>query len=197
MCEHGNVSNVCMAWTASVCKQIKKPLVPVMNTYDLDKAPPNCQRLIVCPLRFYVVAEHIPGKHLIVADTLSRSPLTEVGDRGTDFEVQVHVESVVAKATVSSQKLCANLCSPQQDVELQKIIGFIRNGWPPKTSLFPSLHGYYSLLLTKTLHEGHQGQTRCRTRARMSRARRTGGDVVICDSHKRQVVMSSRCATIM
>lgn len=65
-------------------------------------------------------------------------------------------------------------------------IGFIRNGWPQKTALFPSLHGYYfaraqlseteELVIyldrltipaalrsdvLKQLHEGHQGLTRC------------------------------------
>lgn len=72
-------------------------------------------------------------------------------------------------------------------------VHFIRNGWSPRTTLFPSLHGYYSArahlsetdglvlyqdrlvipaalrseVLTQ-LHEGHQGLTRCRARARMS-----------------------------
>lgn len=60
-------------------------------------------------------------------------------------------------------------------------IGFIRNGWPQKTALFPSLHGaqlseteelviYLDRLtipaalrsdVLKQLHEGHQGLTRC------------------------------------
>lgn len=70
---------------------------------------------------------------------------------------------------------------------------FIQNRWPPKTSQLPSLHRYYSarahlsetdglvlyqdrlvipaalgLEVLKQLHEGHQGLTRCRARAKMS-----------------------------
>ena len=44
-------------------------------------------------LRFNVVAEHVPGKHLVIADALSRSPLTDGGDEHTDQEVQAYVES--------------------------------------------------------------------------------------------------------
>ena len=45
-----------------------KPLIPLINTV-------RCQRLLMRLRRFSAKAEYVPGKHLIVPDTLSRSPL--------------------------------------------------------------------------------------------------------------------------
>ena len=70
-----------------------KPLVPLINTQDLDKTPLRCQRLLLRLRRFNVRAEHIAGKKLFVPDNLSRSPLdTTVGTMVE--EVQVYVDSV-------------------------------------------------------------------------------------------------------
>uniref|UniRef100_A0A672GPH5 Gypsy retrotransposon integrase-like protein 1 n=1 Tax=Salarias fasciatus TaxID=181472 RepID=A0A672GPH5_SALFA len=170
-----------------------KPLVPLINTYDLDKAPPRCQRLLMRLLRFHVVAEHVPGKQLVIADVLSRSPLTDVCDDSTEHVVQAYIESIVSNAPVTPRKLSEIRAATQQDKELQSVVKFITNGWPHKTTLSPSLHGYYAARahlsesdgfvlyqdrlvipvalradVLKQLHHGHQGLTRCRARAKMS-----------------------------
>lgn len=54
-----------------------KPLVPLMNTRDLQDTSIRCQlmlRMLLRLMRFNGVAEYIPGTKLVVADTLSRSP---------------------------------------------------------------------------------------------------------------------------
>ena len=50
-----------------------KPLLAVINTqlHDLGKAPIQCQRLLMCPIRFSVKAENVPGKNMAIVDLLS------------------------------------------------------------------------------------------------------------------------------
>ena len=58
-----------------------KLLVPLMNSEDLDNVPIRCQRLLMRLMRFNPTAEYAPGKTLVTADTLSRSPVGEPQER--------------------------------------------------------------------------------------------------------------------
>lgn len=168
-----------------------KPLVPLINTYDLDKTPLRCQRLLMRLMRFNMKAIHVPGKSLVVADTLSRNPVTESEGSDTEEDVQAYVEAVIQTRPVSEPKLNAIRESTSNDPIMRKIMRFIKEGWPhhvppeliayhaERASLSRAegllLHGDRIVVPTaqrrdilERLHEGHQGLNKCRERAKMS-----------------------------
>ena len=71
-----------------------KPLVPLINSKDLDAVPVRCQRFLMRLLRFDGKAEYAPGKTLVIADTLSLSPINEV-ESTTESIIASHVNAVV------------------------------------------------------------------------------------------------------
>lgn len=70
-------------------------LVPLINTYDLDKTPLCCQCLLMRLMQFSVKVVHILGKSLAVADTLSRNPIAGPETEETERNVQAYVEAVI------------------------------------------------------------------------------------------------------
>ena len=98
-----------------------KPLVPLINSYDLDKAPVRCQRLLMRLMKFNVEAVHVPGKQLIVADTLSRNPLRECGESDTEHKVKAYVQGVISTRPITADRLDNIREATSQDVTLQTV----------------------------------------------------------------------------
>ena len=73
-----------------------KPNVPLMSTRDLNMVPIRCQRLLMRMLRFNPEPEYRPGRDLVVADALSRQPITPTTNKSPlDDDVTAYVDSVV------------------------------------------------------------------------------------------------------
>lgn len=166
-----------------------KPLVPLMNMQDLDKVPIRCQRMLMRLRGYNFKAEHVPGKHLVVPDTLSRSPLN-VSDSSFVAEIACHIESLECRP-IADRRLEQIRIATENDGTIQEAIRHTQDGWPKNVNcvrpelknLFASrselsiLHG---LLLYRdriaipeslrseildSIHEGHFGLAKCRARA--------------------------------
>ncbi|KAK3091772.1 hypothetical protein FSP39_022529 [Pinctada imbricata] len=168
-----------------------KPLIPLMNTQDLDRTPLRCQRLLMRLRRFNVKAEHVSGKKLFVPDTLSRSPIDKPSNNELADEVAAYVHSVESTRPISDQKLDQIRMETAKDPTLQEVMSYTRFGWPNHSrSMKDECKEYYSSRsklsiseglviyrhritipevlrseIIEKIHEGHQGINKCRERA--------------------------------
>ena len=170
-----------------------KPLVPLINTKDLHDTPVRCQRMLIRFLRFNVRAVHTPGKSLVIADTLSRSPVKEeMEDTASSTDVEAHVDGVASSWPVSDERLDKIAEESQRDPILIEVFQQTATGWPKyHQDLKPDLQKFFEhrgelsiykgLLLRgsrivipaamqkeilEKIHHGHLGIAKCRDRAK-------------------------------
>ena len=169
-----------------------KPLVPLINSKDLHETPIRCQRMLIRFLRFNVRAVHTPGKNLVIADTLSRSPVVEPDEGKLSRDVEAHVDSVASSWPVSDARLDRIAHESKGDSVLKEVLQYTASGWPRyKDDVAPELQKFYEhrgelsvhrgLLLRGSriviparmqdeildkLHHGHLGIAKCRERAK-------------------------------
>ena len=96
-----------------------KPLVPLINTKDLDQVPLRCQRLLIRMMRYNPTAVYTPGKDLVIADALSRNPLTNRYIDSLEEEVTAHVAAVEATRPAAASKLTQIRRETQTDLQLK------------------------------------------------------------------------------
>ena len=171
-----------------------KPLVPLINTKDLDRTPIRVQRLLIRLMRFNCVCEHVPGKTLVVADALSRSNVFPESPSDLADEVQTYVENVERSWPVSDQKIRQIAVETSTCPDLSLVYRYTLSGWPEYAKDVPeTLQSYFAArhclstvngvltylnrivipasLRNETLarlHAGHQGVTKSRDLANTS-----------------------------
>ncbi|XP_030596890.1 uncharacterized protein K02A2.6-like isoform X2 [Archocentrus centrarchus] len=161
-----------------------RPLVSIIKK-NLNEMSPRIQRLMMRMLRYDFELVYTPGKHLIIADALSRAP-TGRNVSTTEDDIQTHINMVSALLPVSDMKSKQIVDETAQDTELQHVIRNMSDGWPAGSCpLFYHIRGELSVvnglllkqdkivipqkmrqeILTR-VHEGHLGIEKCKRRAR-------------------------------
>ena len=80
-----------------------KPLIAISRK-PLCDAPPRLQRLLLRVQKYDLTLEYVPGKQLVVADTLSRAFSRNTPSSSTEAEVEVYVCCVKSSIPVSEKR---------------------------------------------------------------------------------------------
>ena len=166
-----------------------KPLIPLLNNKRLESLPPRVLRFRLRLSRFDYQIEHVPGKLLYTADTLSRSPVcsAEVRERKLQAEVELFAAETIANLPASTQRIDVYKLKQQEDSTCCEIVRHCQQGWPSKHQVTAQMKPYWAVrnaltvnrgllmyncrivvpfsLQKETLekiHQGHQGIERCR-----------------------------------
>lgn len=133
-----------------------KPLVPLINNRSLDNVPVRYQRLLMRLMRFKPIAEYAPGKTIVVADTLSRSPQTATTkETETHADVECYWNEVIQGIPATSHKMDCIRNATTTDGELQAVIKLIRAGWPQHRSQVAVAAREYTVAKAElTKHQG-------------------------------------------
>ena len=133
-----------------------KPLVPLINTKDLSETPLRCQRMLMRLMRFNVKANYVPGKDMLVADTLSRSPVSTT-ESSSHEEVQAHVSDVQSSWQVSDAGLAKIRAETLKDVNLKAAMEYTIHGWPQyKEVVQLAARDFFIIRGELSLHDGRQ-----------------------------------------
>ena len=172
-----------------------KPLVPLFSSKRLDELPVRVQRFRLRMMRYNFSISHVPGKHLVTADALSRAP---VGQPTTDDEelqkdTTVYVRQVMETIPVVEQRLEQIRQGQETDRVCQQLAQYVQHGWPDKEKLSREVRIFHNVRseltiaegvlmrgsrivvplslrpdVLNSIHTGHQGINKCRELARMS-----------------------------
>ena len=164
-----------------------KPL-EMIQLKNLHSAPPRLQRMLLRLQNYQVMIKYQPGKMLLLADSLSRLPITLPG---TPINLDVRVNLI----HFSSDRLQELKQKTSTDPELGPLRDVIIHGWPDEQRQLPKvlkpywsfrdelsiedgaiLKGSTQTLIPKTMqpyilkciHTGHMGRDKCRWRAKAS-----------------------------
>jgi transposase InsO family protein len=168
-----------------------KPLVPLFSSKKLEDLPLRLQRFRLRMMRYNYTISHVPGKQLVISDTLSRAPArskskTEELAQETGF----YIQEIISALPISEARLKEIQQCQQEDRICQEVSQYCQSGWPNKKSLPLEIRPFYQisgelsveegLLLRQhrivipqrlrpevmaKIYSGHQGIQKCRERA--------------------------------
>ena len=112
----------------------RKPLVPLLTSKHLDNLPPRILRFRLRLARFCYTIQHVPGKFLYTADTLSRAPIHGEKDAELEEEVEHFIEGVVSTLPASREQMEVYRQAQAEDPVCTLAFQYCKSGWPKKVT---------------------------------------------------------------
>ena len=121
-----------------------KPLKDIFQKPVL-KSPPRIQRFLLRLQKYQFTTNYIPGKDMVVTDTLSRAYLSNTSTPEIDTsDMTRYVHFVISNLPISDDKLLEFQRETSRDPALEKLREYTENGWPQEKKDVDSLvHPYY------------------------------------------------------
>jgi transposase InsO family protein len=168
-----------------------QPLVSICAK-ALNDCPIRIQRLLLRLQKYDFDIAHTAGKHMYVADALSRCKTSDTATRSIEDDVEIYVNMVIESMPMSERRMRELQEESARDHEMTMLSALIADGWPErKSECEPCMQPYFNLrgelscanglvlrgskivvpgsLRAKFLedvHQGHMGIEKCRRRAR-------------------------------
>jgi hypothetical protein len=167
-----------------------KPLVSIMKKEINKIHSSRLQRMRLKLVKYKLNVKYLPGKYMYIADLLSRDYKKNSAEEDKELVEIVHTVSVHAR--ISPDKREEFQRHTQKDEDLQKVMKYIKNGWPKEIKkVEPQLRTYWKIQeelqeiegiifkqdqlvvpktlrkeMMKLLHQPHFGITKTKLRAK-------------------------------
>jgi transposase InsO family protein len=145
-------------------------------------------------MKYNYQIEHIAGKKIATADTLSRAPMRYTvpeKEQVLGEETEAYINFIIDSLPVTEKRLEEIKLHLEQDEVLRKVMEYCKSGWPRQVPDPVKSYQQYAPYLTieeglllmqdrivipatmrlemlEKIHAGHQGITKCRERAKQS-----------------------------
>lgn len=119
-----------------------KPLENIVRK-PLLSAPKRLQRLLLRLQKYNLNVIYVPGRDMLLADTLSRAYLPD-SNQG-DTEADLETVNMITYLPISAERLSAIRNATREDTKLQEVIKFILSGWPQnKKDIEQNIQHYFA-----------------------------------------------------
>ena len=124
-----------------------RALVPLFSTKNLEELPVRVERFRIRMLRFHFSIVHVPGKDLVLADTLLRAPegLPTEQDLILVSDASAFIDFVMESLPASERRLKEIEEEQLNDPVCVEIAQYCAQGRPDKSCLSAPLKQYYQL----------------------------------------------------